>query len=212
MYGVIMDSISTNQTIDVKNDRSNAFRNGTLGLTTGAIVGGGLGYYATKLANDGIPTDQFVHNVTKEYFIDQSKANSIIKEAGLDIKLDKIKELLKKDNITQDELKTFLEKNKKFFKKELERFNKENPEEVTLKFNKLLAKYTKNFNYIKEQLTKAYDTQKKRFKFDTLNPNISVISEATAKSLKIGKAIKYGARSAIGLGALSFIATKLKEQ
>lgn len=52
-----------------------------------------------------------------------TKVNSILKEVGLDIKLDKIKELSKKDNLTTEELKSFLEKNKEHFKKELERFN-----------------------------------------------------------------------------------------
>lgn len=207
-----MCAIDVNSGIDIQDKRSNAVRNGILGTTTGAIVGGGLGYYTTKMAKDGVPTDKFVHNVTKEYFIDQSKKNSILQEAGLDIKFDKLKELFKKDSLTQEELKTFLEKNKNLFKKELERFNNENPEEVTNKFNKLIEKYNKNFNYIKEQLAKSYDVTKKKFNFTNMNPNLSVLAEVTEKASKIGNAVKYGAIAAAGLGIISFIATKLKEQ
>ena len=88
-----MSSINYASVDSTQNKKNNSFRNGLLGTATGAVIGGGVGYLTTNLAKDGIPTDKFVHTVTKEHFIDQSNANSVLKVAGLDIKLDKIKEL-----------------------------------------------------------------------------------------------------------------------
>ena len=68
----------------------------------------------------GAPTFKEALRMCAEVF---HNLKSVLKEAGLDIQLDKIKELLKKDNLTTEELKSFLEKHKKYFKNELERFN-----------------------------------------------------------------------------------------
>ena len=97
-----MSTINSTSVVSTQEKKSNSFRNGLIGTAAGATIGGGTGYLTTNLVKDGIPTDKFVHTITKEHFIDQSKANSVLKEAGLDIKLDKIKELLKKDNLTSE--------------------------------------------------------------------------------------------------------------
>ena len=207
-----MSSINTVSSINVQDKKSNSFRNGLLGTATGMVAGSGIGYFRTKVAKAGMPTDQFVHTITKEHFIDQVKGNSILKEAGLDIKFDRIKELLKKDNLTTEELKTFLEKNKKYFKNELERFNNGGAEKELSTFKKLIEKYNKNFATIKEQLTNSFDTTSKKFNYANIkNSSLSILAEASEKGLKFGNAIKYGAIAAASLGLVSFIVTKIKE-
>ena len=131
-----MSTINSTSVVSTQEKKSISFRNGLIGTATGAVIGGGVGYLTTNLAKDGIPTDKFVHTVTKEHFIDQAKTNSVLKKAGYDIKLDKIKELLKKDNLTIEELKSFLEKHKKHFKKELERFNNDGADKELSTFKK----------------------------------------------------------------------------
>ena len=208
-----MSTINSTSVVSTQEKKSNSFRNGLIGTAAGATIGGGTGYLTTNLVKDGIPTDKFVHTITKEHFIDQSKANSVLKEAGLDIKLDKIKELLKKDNLTSEELKSFLEKHKKIFKKELERFNNGGADKELSTFKKLIEKYNKNFNIVKEQLTNSFDATKKKFNYANIkNSNLSILAEASEKTLKIGNTVKYGAIAAVSLGLITAIATKLKER
>lgn len=208
-----MSTINSTSVVNTQEKKSNSFRNGLIGTATGAVIGGGVGYLTTNLAKDGIPTDKFVHTVTKEHFIDQAKTNSVLKEAGLDIKLDKIKELLKKDNLTTEELKSFLEKHKKYFKKELERFNNGGADKELSTFKKLIEKYNKNFNIVKEQLTNSFDATKKKFNYANIkNSNLSILAEASEKTLKIGNTVKYGAIAAVSLGLITALATKLKER
>lgn len=208
-----MSSINYASVDSTQNKKSNSLRNGLLGTATGAVIGGGVGYLTTNLAKDGIPTDKFVHTVTKEHFIDQSKSKSILIDAALDVKLDNIKELLKKDNLTIEELKSFLEKHKKHFKNELENINNGGADKELSTFKKLIEKYNKNFNIVKEQLTNSFDATKKKFNYANIkNSNLSILAEASEKGLKIGNAVKYGVIAAVSLGLITALATKLKER
>lgn len=205
-----MTSINTSTNVDVQSKKPHYFRNAALGSAAGALIGGGAGYYGTRLVKDNLPSDKFIHSITKDYFIGQTNNNSILKDAELDILLDKIKDLTKNENLNSEELKTFLEKNKKFFKKELEKFNNGQADEVTTKFKNIIEKYNKNSNYIKEQLTQVLDTSKKKFNYNNLSPKIKELVEVGEFGLRSSNAMKIGGIAAIGLGALALIATKIK--
>jgi hypothetical protein len=205
-----MTSINTSTNVDVQNKKPHYFRNAALGTTAGALIGGGVGYYGTKLVKDNLPSDKFIHSITKDYFIGQTNNNSILKDAELDILLDKIKDLTKNENLNSEELKTFLEKNKKFFKKELEKFNNGQADELTARFKNIIEKYNRNSNYIKDQLTSVLDTSKKKFNYNNLSPKIKELIEVGEFGLRSSNAMKIGGIAAIGLGALALIATKIK--
>ncbi len=205
-----MTSINTSTNVDVQSKKPHYFRNAALGTAAGALIGGGAGYYGTRLVKDNLPSDKFVHAITKDFFINQAKQGSILKDAELDILLDKIKDLTKNENLNSEELKTFLEKNKKFFKKELEKFNNGQADEVTTKFKNIIEKYNKNSNYIKEQLTQVLDTSKKKFNYNNLGTKLKELVEVGEFGLRSSNAMKIGGIAAIGLGALALIATKIK--
>ena len=101
----------------------------------------------------------------------------------------------------------------KVTKKELERFNNGGANEELSAFKKLIEKYNKSFNIVKEQLTNSFDATKKKFNYANIkNSNLSILAEASEKVLKFGNTVKYGAITAVSLGLITALATKLKER
>lgn len=207
-----MTSINTSTNVDVQNKKSHYFRNAALGTAAGALIGGGAGYFGTKLVKDNLPSDKFVHSIIKLNFFNETPQSSFLKEHFQEFRLNKIKNLAKNENLKTEDLKTFLEKNRILFKKELEKFNNGKADEVTVIFKNLIETYNKNYNYIKEQLTSVLDTSKKKFNYNNLNLNLKDLAEFGEIGLRSSNAIKFGSIAAIGLGALALVATKLKER
>lgn len=206
-----MSSVSVSPVV-VEDKKSKAVRNSLLGSAAGAIAGGGAGYFATKLVKDGAPTDKFIHTMTQDFFCESLKKATIMQQSALMVQLDKIKDLLKIENLTPEELKSFLEKNKKHFKYDLENFNNGKVDETVLKFDKIIKKYNKNFEKLKKGLTQTIDTTEGKMDFSKLAPKFRLSAEAAEFFIKAKNCAKYGAIAAAGLGIISFIATKIKER
>ena len=111
-----MTSINANTNVDVQNKKSHVFRNTLIGATAGALIGGDIADLTTKLVKDNLPSDKFVHSIIKENCINIAKQGSLLKIEGLGVQIDKIKDLAKNENLKSEDLKVFLEKNKKIFK------------------------------------------------------------------------------------------------
>lgn len=201
-----------NPVVEVQNKKSNQVLNTGIGTAAGAVIGSGLGYITTKVVKDGAPTDKFVHSVTKEYCIERAKTNSIMEEVKLNILIDKLKALSQKGELTAEEIKSFLEKNKNYFKKELEKINNGKADEVLSSYKNMVQRYNQLLDKVKEGLVKSLDASGKKFDYTKLGSKIGLVAESTEFGFKLGNAMKYGAIAGVGLGLASLIGTKLVER
>lgn len=109
-------------------------------------------------------------------------------------------------NLDIDTVKKFIEKHK------LTNSNSFSDNVLLDKFKKLQEKYCKNYDYIKQQLTNAYDASTKKLNYSKLKDVVAILVDATKYRMRLEAAMKYGALGATIVGGATLLCSRLMKK